>query len=67
MQVDIEDVANVGKLGYVEGISSIFTNALKGLDVYERPIHCSDLKREVLYVKENGIWPTIDDRVPHLA
>lgn len=56
VQVDIEDVANVGKLGYVEGISRIFTNALKVLDVYERPIHCSDLKREVLYVKENGIW-----------
>ena len=56
IQVEINDVANVGKLGYVEGISRIFMKALKNLDIYERPIHCSDLKREVLYVKDNGIW-----------
>ena len=56
VQVEIEDVANVGKLGYVEGISRIFMKALNNLDVYERPIHCSDLKREVMYVKDNGIW-----------
>jgi hypothetical protein len=56
IEIEIEDVANVGKLGYVEGITRIFTKALNNLDVYERPIHCSDLKREVMYVKDNGIW-----------
>ena len=56
IDVEIEDVANVGKLGYVEGISRIFMKALQDLDIYERPIHCSDLKREVMYVKDNGIW-----------
>ena len=56
LQVEIDDVANVGKLGYVEGISRIFMKALNNLDVCERPIHCSDLKREVMYVKDNGIW-----------
>ena len=56
VQVEVEDVANVGKLGYVEGISRIFMKALNSLDVCERPIHCSDLKREVLYVKDNGVW-----------
>ena len=56
VQIEVEDVANVGKLGYVEGITRIFTKALNNLDIYERPIHCSDLKREVLYVKDNGIW-----------
>ena len=56
VEVELEDVANVGKLGYVEGISRIFMKALNNLDVYERPIHCSDLKRDVMYVKDNGIW-----------
>lgn len=56
VQVDLEDVANVGKLGYVEGISRIFMKALNNIDIYERPIHCSDLKREVMYIKDNGIW-----------
>jgi len=56
VKVEVEDVANVGKLGYVEGISRIFMKALNNLDVYERPIHCSDLKREVMYIKDNGIW-----------
>ena len=56
IQVEVEDVANVGKLGYVEGISRIFIRALNNLDIYERPIHCTDLKREVMYVKDNGIW-----------
>ena len=56
IEIEVEDVANVGKLGYVEGITRIVTKALNNLDVYERPIHCSDLKREVMYVKDNGIW-----------
>ena len=55
IEIEVEDVANVGKLGYVEGITRIVTKALNNLDVYERPIHCSDLKREVMYVKDNGI------------
>jgi hypothetical protein len=43
-------------LGYEEGISRIFTNGLKALDVSRRPIHCSDVKREVVYVKNANIW-----------
>ena len=66
IEIEVEDVANVGKLGYVEGITRIVTKALNNLDVYERPIHCSDLKREVMYVKDNGIWEKEDERKPNM-
>jgi hypothetical protein len=51
-----EDFENIGKLGYVQGISNIFIKGLKGLDETVRPIHCSDIKRETLYIKDNNEW-----------
>jgi hypothetical protein len=55
------DLENVGRLGYTEGISKIFINGLKQLDVFKRPIHCSDLKREILYVKNENAWEKEND------
>jgi len=43
-------------LGYVEGISTIFINGLKQINENDRPIHCSDSKRETLYIKNNNEW-----------
>jgi hypothetical protein len=51
-----EDFENMGKLGYVQGISNILIRGLKGLDQTERPCHCTDKKRETLYVKQNNVW-----------
>jgi hypothetical protein len=62
IEVSLEDVSNVGRLGYADGISRIIINALKDMDVYERPIHCSDIKREIMYIKENDIWEKDDER-----
>jgi hypothetical protein len=56
LQVQIQDLEKTGKLGYVEGISSIFLKGLRELNVYQRPIHCTDLKRETVYVKDNNTW-----------
>jgi len=56
LQIQLTDLENVGRLGYTEGISKIFINGLKQLDVSKRPIHCSDIKREVLYVKDQDAW-----------
>lgn len=56
IQLQLSDLENTGKLGYVNGISKIFINGLKELDVYKRPVHCSDLKRETLYVKDENKW-----------
>ena len=56
IEVTMEDVENVKKNGYVNGISSIFIDNLKNTDIHKRPIHCSDVKREVLYVKDADKW-----------
>jgi len=56
LTLQLTDLENVGKLGYSEGISKIFINGLKELDIFKRPIHCSDLKRETLYVKDQNAW-----------
>ena len=46
----------IGRVGYVEGITKIFLRNLKDIDVCKRPIHCSDLKRETLYIKDKDAW-----------
>ncbi len=56
MSLELEDLEDVGKLGYVEGISGIIIKKLNQLDIYKRPIHCSDAKREIMYVKDDNIW-----------
>ena len=61
LQVQIADLEKTGKLGYVEGISRIFLRGLKELDVTMRPIHCTDLKRETVYVKDENSWEKDDD------
>jgi hypothetical protein len=56
IQLNMTDLENVSKLGYVEGMSNIFIDNLQKTDVYKRPVHCSDVKRETLYVKEDDQW-----------
>jgi hypothetical protein len=56
IKLNIDDLENTGKLGYVEGITRIIVNNLKSLDIFERPIHCSDIKREILYIKDENKW-----------
>jgi hypothetical protein len=52
---------NVGKVGFVNGISNIIVKNLKALDVVKRPVHCSDSKREVVYVKDENKWEKEDE------
>jgi len=56
LQLQLTDLENVGKLGFVDGISNIIVKNLKALDIHKRPVHCSDAKREVLYVKDENKW-----------
>ena len=56
IQLNMTDVENVGRLGYVEGMSNIFIDNLQKTELCKRPVHCSDVKRETLYVKENNLW-----------
>ena len=55
-KVEHSDFENFGKFGYVEALTRIFLRNLLALEVHKRPIHCSDIKREVLYVKDNDVW-----------
>ena len=61
IKLQLSDLEKVGTIGYVEGISNIITNNLKALDVTQRPIHCTDNKREVLYVKDEDKWEKEND------
>jgi hypothetical protein len=56
LHVSISDLEETGKLGFTEGISKIFINGLKEINIPDRPLHCSDLKREIIYIKNNNEW-----------
>ena len=56
LKLQISDLESVGRLGYVEGISNIIVKNLQRLDVHKRPVHCSDSKREVMYIKDEDKW-----------
>ena len=61
IKLELSDLENVGRIGYVEGISNIITKNLKALDVTQRPIHCADKKREVVYVRDENKWEKEDE------
>ena len=56
LEVKLKDLEETAKIGYTEGVSRIFINGLNELEVNMRPIHCSDAKRETLYIKNNDEW-----------
>lgn len=61
LKLQLTDLESVGKLGYVEGISNIIVKNLRELDVHKRPVHCSDSKREVMYIKDENKWEKEND------
>jgi len=61
IKFQLSDLEKVGDIGYVEGISNIITTNLKALDVTQRPIHCTDKKREIVYIKEADKWEKEDE------
>jgi len=56
IKLQLSDLDMIGRIGYTEGMSKILIKNLKELDVHKRPIHCSDLKRETIYVKDKDGW-----------
>jgi hypothetical protein len=56
LKLTVQDLKETGKLGFTQGISRIFVNALRKLDVNMRPLHCTDIKRETIYIKDQNIW-----------
>jgi hypothetical protein len=62
IKLQLTDLERVGELGYVDGISNIIIKNLKAMDITQRPIHCTDKKREVLYVKDENLWQKEDQQ-----
>ena len=63
MKLQLSDLESVGKLGFVDGISNIIINNLKALDIEKRPVHCSDAKRETMYIKDQDRWEKEGDEL----
>jgi len=61
VKLQVSDLENVGKVGYIEGISNIIIKNLQALEVEKRPVHCADQKREVIYVKDANVWEKEDE------
>ena len=64
--LQLSDLESIGELGYVEGITKLFVDKLNSMDIYKRPIHCSDAKREILYVKDDNKWEREERNNPKL-
>jgi len=56
IQLQLSDLEKVSEIGYTQGISNIIINNLNELDVTQRPVHCADKKREVIYIKDEDKW-----------
>ena len=56
LNIGIKELEHMGDVGYVNGMMNIFSNTLGAMDVYKRPLHCTDLKRETLYIKQGDTW-----------
>jgi hypothetical protein len=63
IKLQLSDLEKVGELGYVEGISNIITKNLKKLDVHQRPVHCTDKKRETMYIKDDNKWEKDEEKL----
>lgn len=61
IKLQLSDLISVGELGYVEGISNIIVKNLNALDITERPVHCTDKKRETIYIKDADKWEKDED------
>lgn len=67
INLSLDDLEFTGKSGYIEGISNIILRNLKNLRENDRPIHCSDFKREILYIKQNNMWNKEENKKPILT
>jgi hypothetical protein len=66
IKLQLSDLENLGKLGFVDGISNIIVKSLNSLDETKRPVHCTDTKREVMYVKDEDKWEKENDNKPKI-
>ena len=61
IDVNFKDIENIGRDGYVTGMTNMILSRIKNLEVTKRPMHCTDLKRETIYIKDNNVWEKDND------
>ena len=66
IKLTVNDFIKTGEVGYVRGISDIMLERMRDMEPHVRPIHCTDLKREIVYVKDSNIWAKEDENKTHL-
>ena len=64
--IQFSELESVGELGYIDGITKIIVGRLKDMDIYRRPVHCSDTKRETIYIKDENKWEKENTDTPKL-
>jgi hypothetical protein len=62
MNLTIEDFIQTGERGFIDGISNIIVERINSMDLHDRPLHCTDLKRETVYIKDTHKWEKDDDK-----
>lgn len=62
LEYRLKDLEHTGKNGYIEGVSRLMIEGLQNMDVHKRPIHCTDAKRDTLYIKESDEWTKEDSK-----
>jgi hypothetical protein len=66
LKLQLNDLERMGEIGFVNGMSNIIIKNLQSMDITERPVHCTDQKREVMYVKDDGKWDKEEESKPKL-
>ena len=66
IQLNVEDIVSIGEKGQVEGMANILVEKLNSIDIFKRPVHCSDVKRETIYVKDEDKWEKEEKEKPKL-
>jgi hypothetical protein len=56
LELSLPELEKMGEIGFAEGMSRVFVNRLNSLDITKRPIHCSDVKREIIHIKDDNKW-----------
>ena len=67
LQISLSELETTGRIGYSEGISKVFIKNLNEINYTDRPLHCSDLKRETLYIKDDNKWIKDDEQKSSLT
>ena len=62
MEVTVDDFINTGNVGFVDGISKVIVDRMREMEMHTRPMHCTDLKRETIYIKDSEKWEKDEDK-----